>query len=130
MNKKLIAAVGLVLMTGVGAACWRTLRNGVFNERACAGPTFSITGVFVPTFDFAELRDTSGDSASRVLESSGTRCAAASARGVRGRRRRGDHEERLEQRKPRPDVTLSYAFGGAPDPTDFSQGLSVPSSWA
>lgn len=77
MNKKLIVVVGLVLMTGVGAACWRTLRNGVFTERACAGPSFSITGAFVPTYDYAELRDTSGDSTSRVLESSGTRCGKA-----------------------------------------------------
>ena len=81
MNKKVLVAVGLLLVGGVtlsGAACWRALRAGSFPERACAGERFSLTGAFVPGFDYAELRDTR--SGPRALESSGTKCGQAKDR--------------------------------------------------
>jgi hypothetical protein len=79
MNKKVIVAVGLALTAAVavsGAACWRAFRNGVFTENACAEP-FSLTAVFVPTWDFAELRNSQGTA---PIESAGTKCAGATAK--------------------------------------------------
>jgi hypothetical protein len=81
MNKKVAVVVtGLVLTAGVGAACWRTVRNSVFTENACSGDTFKLTAVFLPAWDFAELRQSNGDATQRSLESSGTACARATAR--------------------------------------------------
>lgn len=79
-NKRVLGAVGVALLGGVvvsGAACWKTLRNGTFTDSACGtGAGFTLTATFVPAYDFAELRETSGDSTFRVLESSGTRCVS------------------------------------------------------
>jgi hypothetical protein len=72
MNKKLIVVVGLVLLTGVGAA-WH-LRNGVFTERACAGRPSCHRRVRA-TFDSPSCGPRMGHRVA-VLQSS-TRCAKA-----------------------------------------------------
>lgn len=72
MNKKFLGAIGVVLLAGVvvsGASCWRSLR---FTESACNGGAFSLTGTFLPAYDFAELRQTDWESKITVLQSSGT----------------------------------------------------------
>ncbi|MBL8909392.1 MAG: hypothetical protein JNM17_01695 [Archangium sp.] len=77
--KRFIVAVGVVGLAGAaisGAACWRLMGAGTFDLRACAGPNFSITSAMLSRFDYAELRDTSGQEA-RVLESAGTKCQGA-----------------------------------------------------
>ena len=78
MNKKILGAVGVVLLAGVvvsGASCWRTMRNASFTESACtAEGKFSLTGTFLPTYDFAELRQTGWEPKVQVLQASG-KCA-------------------------------------------------------
>lgn len=75
MNKKVLGAVGTVLVAGVvvsGASCWRTIRNTRFTESACTGGKFSLTSTFLPAYDFAELRQTGWEEKFQVLQSSGT----------------------------------------------------------
>jgi hypothetical protein len=80
MKKKVLGAVGVLLLAGVvasGASCWKTVRNANFTESACTDGKFSLTSTFVPAYDFAELRQTGGQPTFRVLQSSGT-CAGES----------------------------------------------------
>lgn len=77
--KRFIVAVGVVGLAGAalsGAACWRLLGGASFDLRACSGPHFSLTEAMLSNFDYAELRDTSGQEA-RVVQASGTKCSGA-----------------------------------------------------
>ncbi|MFT3713402.1 MAG: hypothetical protein QM817_37575 [Archangium sp.] len=76
---KFVVALGVVGLAGAGlsgAACWRLIGAGSFDQHPlCEGPHFSLTHALLPTFEYAELRDTSGEE--RVLESAGAKCASA-----------------------------------------------------
>lgn len=77
-RNKLVAAVGVVLVAVVtltGATCVKRMRLG-YDLGACNGPAFSYVEAMVPTWEYAELRDTSGQT--EVLGQAGTRCATAS----------------------------------------------------
>lgn len=77
--KPFVVAVGVVGLAGAalsGAACWRMMGSASFDQRACSGAHFSLVEAMLPSFDYVELRDTTGENA-RVLESAGNKCSGA-----------------------------------------------------
>lgn len=79
--KRFVLAVGVVGLAGAalsGAACWRVMGSGSFDQRACSGAHFSLVQAMLPNFDYVELRDTTGEGGeARVLERAGAKCSGA-----------------------------------------------------
>ncbi len=73
-----LAVVGIVVLRKSGSS---------FDQRACTGTTFTLTGALLPTFDYAELRETDNE---KPLEMSGERC--------RGAKDKGDCERKVASR--------------------------------
>jgi hypothetical protein len=76
---RFVVALGVVLLGGAalsGAACWRLMGAGSFDQHPmCEGPHFSLVHAMLPTFEYAELRDTTGEE--RTIASAGAKCSSA-----------------------------------------------------